>query len=147
MIPTISVFLDVDALGNTKLKDFEHCDISQVVLVFLTKGFFNSGPCAREIVRAVLRKKPIIACLETDQGKTKGGLTEEQCRSIIADPKPDGTTWFTEPKYRAGATFYLTDQAREWAKDWGQSDIKVPTSQEVADAVFANPPINWYRSA
>ena len=38
MIPELSIFLDVDALGNTRLKDFEHIDISDVVLVFLTQG-------------------------------------------------------------------------------------------------------------
>ena len=38
MIPDLSIFLDVDALGNTRLKDFEHIDISDVVLVFLTQG-------------------------------------------------------------------------------------------------------------
>merc|ERR1711871_1504169 len=35
MLPNISVFLDVDALGNTCFKDFEHIDMSNAVLVFL----------------------------------------------------------------------------------------------------------------
>ena len=96
MMPTVQVFLDVDALGNTKLRDFEHVDLCNVVLVFLTQGFFKSGPCAREIVRAIMLDKPIIALLETDAAK--GGLTEDECRGIIAKPTEDGTTWFTEKK-------------------------------------------------
>ena len=44
----------VDALGNTMLRDFEHVDMSNVVLIFLTEGFFKSGPCAREVIRAIL---------------------------------------------------------------------------------------------
>ena len=144
MMPELSVFLDVDALGNTRLKDFEHIDISDVVLVFLTQGFFKSGPCAREIVRGVLLGKQIIAVLEMDEDK--GGLTEDECRAIIAAPKADGTTWFTEPKYRAGTSFFLTDQAKDWAVDWGRAEFVVPSSHEVADAIFKRLPINWYFS-
>ena len=66
MLPNISVFLDVDALGNTCFKDFEHIDMSNAVLVFLTEGFLRSGPCAKELVRAVLLEKPIIAVLESE---------------------------------------------------------------------------------
>ena len=141
MIPDLNVFLDVDALGNTALRDFEHVDITSVVLVFLTQGFFNSGPCSREIVRAVLLKKPIIALLET--GENKGAVSEQECRAIIATPKANGTTWFTEPKYRAGTCFYLADQVRLWAQSWNQPEMTVPTSSEVADAVFERSPINW----
>ena len=141
MIPALEVFLDVDALGNTRLKDFEHIDISYAVLVFLTQGFFKSGPCAREVVRAVLLNKQVIAVLEMDEDK--GGLTEDECRTIISTPKDNGTTWFTEPKFRAGTTFFLTDQAADWALDWGRSDFVVPSSQEVADAIFEQEPINW----
>ena len=142
MMPTVQVFLDVDALGNTKLRDFEHVDLCNVVLVFLTQGFFKSGPCAREIVRAIMLDKPIIALLETDAAK--GGLTEDECRGIIAKPTEDGTTWFTEKKWRAGTFFLLKDQAAIWAQEWKRPDLKVPTSMEVADAVFKLPPINWY---
>lgn len=153
MIPEVEVFLDVDALGNTKLRDFDHVDVSNVVLVYLTMGFFKSGPCAREIVRAILLGKPIIAVLETD--RAKGGLTEDECRAIIATPwdenpnhqfgeKEAGTTWFTEKKWRAGTFFLLEEQAAIWAKEWGKPDLKVPTSGEVANAIFKLPPINWY---
>jgi len=131
----------VDALGHTALKDFEHVDVSNVVLVFLTRGFFRSGPCAREILRAVLLQKPIIACLETDAAR--GALTEAECRDIIATPKEDGTTWFTEPKWRAGTAFYLEEQARLWASEWGTPELKVPSSAEVTQTIFALPPVYW----
>ena len=49
MLPDISVFLDVDALGCTQFKDFEHVDLANTMLVFLTAGFLKSGPCAREV--------------------------------------------------------------------------------------------------
>ena len=79
--------------------------------------------------------------LETD--RSKGALTDEQCRAIIATPKEDGTTWFTEPKYRAGTAFYLEDQAAIWREEWEQPELKMPNSEEVANAIFKQPPINW----
>ena len=141
MIPGVQAFLDVDALGNTKLRDFEHVDISNVVLVFMTKGFFKSGPCAREIMRAVLLGKPIVAVLETEE--SKGALTEDECRGIMTTTNDDGTNWVTEPKLRAGNHFYLHDQVKEWAERWGRPDLQAPTVEEVIDAVFELPPVNW----
>ena len=40
--------------------------------------------------------------------------------------------------------FLLEDQSRLWAQQWKQPDLKIPSSAEVADAIFADPPINWY---
>ena len=77
--------LDVDALGNTCFKDFEHIDMSNTVLIFLTEGFLRSGPCAKELVRAVLLEKPIIAVLESDPHR--GGLTQAKVVETITAVK------------------------------------------------------------
>ena len=47
-------------------KDHPHIDVSNAVLCFCTRRWFTNKPCVREILRAVLRKKPCIAVLESD---------------------------------------------------------------------------------
>ena len=133
MLPEVEVFLDVDNLGGGS--DHPHIDISDVVTCFCTRRFFNSGPCAREVLRAILRKKPIVALLETDQSTAKGGLTEEQCRTILLDPE------------------YLRKCKEDWGclegfrREWAQPDLQLPTSKEIVTAFFAQAPINWFRLA
>lgn len=147
MMPNVSVFLDVDALGNTIFKDFEHVDMSNAVLVFLTKGFMRSGPCAKELVRAILLKKPIIAVLESDPHR--GGLTQNEVSEMISAVQADGeTTWLTEAKYRAGAPWWIKDVVQVWSREWGGPELKVPAPHEVIEALFGfSPPIVWYALA
>ena len=51
-------------------------ECSHVVLVFCSKGYFQSKNCMREIISCVVKGKPIIAV--TDPELAKGGLTLEQ---------------------------------------------------------------------
>ena len=90
----------VDALGNTRFKDFEHIDMCNAVLFFLTQGFLRSGPCIRELMRAYLLDIATITVLETDT--MRGGLTQAEVTEWITAVKEDGTTWLTEAKHRAG---------------------------------------------
>ena len=76
------VFLDVDALGNTALRDWQHIDVSNVVLVFLTENFIKSGACSKEVMRAIFLKKPIIAVLETDAAR--GALSQRPSATPVS---------------------------------------------------------------
>jgi hypothetical protein len=75
------VYLDVDNLGGGK--DHPHIDVSEVVLCFCTQNWLTNPPCVREIVRAVLRNKPVIALLEPETSDTRGGRTEAECRTTV----------------------------------------------------------------
>jgi hypothetical protein len=74
LLPMVEVFLDVDNLGGGK--DHPHIDVSNYVLCYCTRRWFTNLPCVREIVRAVLRKKPCIALLEPDTSDQYAGHTE-----------------------------------------------------------------------
>ena len=67
MLPNASVFLDVDNHGAGK--DFPHIDVSDAVLCYLSELWFTNAPCLREVVRAMIRKKPLIALLLTFNGE------------------------------------------------------------------------------
>ena len=133
MMPEVSVFLDVDNLGGGN--DHPHIDISKVVLCFCTKRFFASEPCAREVIRAVLRKKRIVALRESDLSEARGGLTEVQCRKILSS---EGYLENCKVKWNLLSGF---------RREWNLPDLQLPTSQEIVDAFFAEAPVVWYRLA
>ena len=86
-------------------------------------------------MRAVLRKKKIIALLEADTTDQHGGHVEDECRSILRSPE-----YATRLKNMEG-------QVNEWSVAWGEPDLRLPTGEEIEDALFATSPIVWYRLA
>jgi len=145
MLPGISVFLDVDALGNTRFKDFEHIDMCNAVVFFLTQGFLRSGPCIRELMRACLLNIAPITVLETDPDR--GGLTQAEVTEWITAVKEDGTTWLTEAKHRAGTVWYVKDVVTGWANEWN-CPLEMPSPDAIAAKLFGgDKPISWYALA
>ena len=70
LLPGVKVFLDIDDLDC--VDDLEkHVAESQAVLVFLSKGYFFSASCKRELTAALEAKVPIILVHETNV--TRGG--------------------------------------------------------------------------
>ena len=79
MVPECSIFLDVDYVGGGS--DYPHIDLCDHVLCYLTVGWLNNPPCIREVVRAMVMGKPLIALLEPDSSDQHGGRTEAECAS------------------------------------------------------------------
>lgn len=74
MLPGCLVFLDVDDLRDaTRLEDY--VDQSAALLLFLSRGFFKSRNCLREVRRAAATSKPLI--LVHEENLNKGGLPLE----------------------------------------------------------------------
>ncbi|KAL1498455.1 hypothetical protein AB1Y20_013780 [Prymnesium parvum] len=83
LMPGIRAFLDVDDLediGNLE----QYIDVSATVLVFLSRGYFESRNCGREFRCSCERELPLILLHERDLNK--GGQTLAQLRSSC--PKP-----------------------------------------------------------
>ena len=82
MMPTLSVFLDVD-------EDFEigqlerYIGQSQVVLISCTDGYFTSKNCMREFTQTIEDGKPIIAIL--DPTNKQAGLSVEDVRELVLE--------------------------------------------------------------
>ena len=75
---TPQVFLDVDDLESTALLE-EYISQSAVVLIFLSRGYFLSINCLREVRAAVEMQKPIILVHESDA--SKGGASLDELRA------------------------------------------------------------------
>ena len=111
---------------------------SNVVLVYCTERYFKSRPCAREIIYAVLLKKPLVAVLEPDPAR--GGLKRCAIEELLTkqrftphgkDDAPADHSWVAKWKLEG-----------EIVK-WGFT--KMPTSAEIAEALFQDEAIEWNR--
>lgn len=117
MMPDLHCFLDVDDLEE--IGDLEgYIDRTSVVLIYCSSGYFVSKNCMRELVSSTVKKKPIIALIDTDA--SRGGLTLEQVHANLI----------------AGESSY---------DKWGFDPKATPTGQVMYDHLFQDEPIEWNR--
>ena len=80
LLPGLRCFLDVDDLHEGYGAEF--VDVSHVLVVYCAGRYFTSPNCMRELFRAILRRRRIIAVVEYEQ--SKNGLTmPEVTRELI----------------------------------------------------------------
>ena len=122
MMPDACVFLDVDDLKTGK--GAEYVDASQLTLVFVSDGYFASPNCMRELLRAVVRDKPITAMMEPE--KKHGGLTSKEVATQLLEADGYYEQW---------------GLARE-VTAWGH---RLPAAGQIYHALFKKPPLEWNR--
>jgi len=76
-LPGIKVFLDVDDLRDIGALETS-VEKSMVVAIFLSRGYFTSHNCLREVAACSAKSKPIVLVHEADE--LKGGISLEQAR-------------------------------------------------------------------
>jgi len=133
LLPDVEVFLDVDNLGGGK--DHPHIDVSNYVLCYCTRRWFTNLPCVREIVRAVLRKKPCIALLEPDTSDQYAGHTETEARRIL----------LSDDYIQGNIKTQMEKQVKDWRWEWDMPELEIPSGQQIIDVLFASAPVVWYR--
>ena len=82
LLPGVRIFLDVDDLDSIDNLE-KHIEASQCILVFLSKGYFFSRNCLREIRHAMECKKRIVLVHEVDLNK--GGMKIEELKIQCPD--------------------------------------------------------------
>ena len=82
LLPGVKVFLDIDDLDNTDHLE-QYIEQSQTVLIFLSKGYFFSKNCLRELDCALSKGKPLILVHEADFSRGGASLTtlKAECES------------------------------------------------------------------
>ena len=111
-------------------------DKSECILVFCTSGptqYFDKRNSFKELYRAVVQRKPILAMLEPDASQ-QGGLNQAGIEALITNKKLD--------------KFKLRDKWAEW-KDNGEllacAFDHAPDENEVRAALFKIAPVEWSR--
>ena len=107
------------------------------MLCYLSQLWFTNPPCLREITRAMVLKKPLIALLESDTSVQHGGYHEAKCREILMSDE-----------YADNLKTVMGPQVEKWAVAWDMPELQLPTCREIVEALFEKqPPIVWYRLA
>ena len=89
LLPGVSIFLDVDDLQDIgELENY--IDASSVIMIFVSKGYFKSSNCLREVHSTVAVAKPIALMYDSVRGgATPEVIKQEECpaelRSIFDD--------------------------------------------------------------
>ena len=130
-LPSCRTFLDVDDLKSGS--GTAEVDKSECILVFCTSPYFEKKNSLKELYRAVVQRRPILAMLEPDATQ-EGGLNQLAVETLIHDSKLD--------------KFKLRKKWEEWSVDGdllaGAFD-HAPGEAEVRAALFAIPPVEWNR--
>jgi hypothetical protein len=95
MMPYILVFLDVDNLEDIGGLD-NYIAHSSVILVYCSSGYFQSKNCMRELVSSTIRKKPVIALVDSDS--SHGGLTPKQVHMQLIEADSSYPKWGFDPE-------------------------------------------------
>ena len=108
LLPTARVFLDVDDL--VEIGDLEnYVRSTSCMLLFLSKGYFKSRNCLREIRSTVVEEKPFVLVHERDSGK--GGLSLDE--SVDECPVEMRGSIFTYAIHEQDAEFHMHGAARQ----------------------------------
>jgi len=90
MLPYLEVFLDVDDLEE--IGDLEgYIDRTSTILIYCSKGYFQSKNCMRELVSTTTKRKPIIALIDPDA--SRGGLSVEEVRAQLLEAQASYAKW------------------------------------------------------
>ena len=122
MIPELCVFLDVDDLAGGK--GAEYVDLSRVVLVFASEGYFSSANCMRELLRGAFHGKQLLLMLE--QQDKSASFSLEEVRQKLAE---------ADAKY---AQWGLSSEMRNWG-------FPPPSIATLLTQLCATAPIEWNR--
>ena len=137
MMPGARIFLDKDDLKTGA--GARYVDASNVVLVYCTEKYFLSRACARELLRAVLRRKPLIAVLEPDHGRGAMSLAEIQRKLLVEIFPPHGSPKGTKATCSWATKWRLDGEVKKWGYK------RIPTGEEIAASLFAKDAIEWNR--
>ena len=103
------MFLDVDQLDNPDHLE-RYIDESQAIIIFLSKGYFHSEMCLRELDHALATDKPLIIVHDPDV--SHGGATLESVKSecvskgrmeLFEIPEMEIITWHRISDYQLGS--------------------------------------------
>jgi len=130
-LPSCRTFLDVDDLKSGS--GTAEVDKSECILVFCTNEYFKKKNSLKELYRAVVQRRPILAMLEPDHTQ-EGGFNQAAIEGFISNKILD--------------KFKLRKKHKEWGDDGELLPAAfdhAPDEAEVRTALFANPPVEWNR--
>ena len=113
------------------LRGGEYVDVSSAVLIFVSRGYFASANCMRELLRAVLTGKPLISMLEPEA--IHGALSLQQIKDALRDAE--------NTRYERWG---LLDEVAQWSQVDGTS-LSVPGWSSIYESLTNSMLVEWNR--
>ena len=86
LLPGVKIFLDVDDLEDIGALE-EYVEQTQVIMIFVSKGYFKSGNCLREARCTVAKKKPTALVYDPVRGGAAlAFIRDEECPAELRGP-------------------------------------------------------------
>ena len=113
LLPGASIFLDVDDLKDIGALE-EYVEQTQVIMIFVSKGYFKSGNCLREAKCSIEKRKPIALVHDPVKGGAKlDFIPDEECpdemRGAIFDER-DVIEWHRIKDFQLVSLKLLAEQ-------------------------------------
>jgi hypothetical protein len=139
LLPGIKIRLDVDHLNDLGKLEVFVAD-SAVFLIFLSKGYFRSVNCRRELYAAFASNRPIVVLHEVDEAK--GGATieafKEECRVSCIEERPDGYPAYSGPEEALRRVFGHADPVM-WVR---ATEFQIVSLKAIASRIL--PHLQYY---
>ena len=151
LLPGIKIFLDVDDLEDLGSLE-EYIQRSQVILIFMTKGYWRSKNCLREVYASLGQGKPLVLVQEIDP--TKGGGTLEELRAecppalrtAIFGAGRRVVTWHRKVEFQAVSLKMIAEglllHTPTYLTETSLS-LVVPGETQLHDLAFTKPVVVW----
>jgi hypothetical protein len=142
MLPGLVTFLDVDDLEDISLLE-KYVEFTQCMLVLLTKGYFYSRNCLRELNSIFTLRKPFLSVHEADSGRGGGPLSvmradAEASRSEVAPALFSETalivTWHRVSEYQLLSLKIIAEKVVHTMPSYIQ--LKQPPGLFIADELL-----------
>jgi hypothetical protein len=146
LVPEIKIWLDVDNLDDVgKLE--EAVTTAGNFLIFLSKGYFASKNCRRELYAARAADKPMIAIQEADKNKGGADIDElkEECRKYCTSEDAVALAFPTFPGSNEVLKQVFGEEQHEMPIVWVRvHDFQIASLKEVVLRLLQNS--SYYKS-
>jgi len=116
MMPGLSVFLDVDDLEDIANLG-SYIERTDTVLIFCSKGYFQSKNCMIEMTSTVTQGKPILALMDPEANH--GGLNTEEVHKQLLDAEASYPKWGFDAGAPLGEQLFTALYAAEYI-EWNR---------------------------
>ena len=121
-LPSWRSFLDVDDLKSGS--GTAEVDKSECILVFTTTSYFTKKNSMKELYRAVVQRRPILAMLEPDMTQ-EGGLTQAAITEMLTSEQLDGVEFkWLKKQYSKWADEVLGAQRLDHAPSGAEARLR-----------------------
>ena len=113
LVPSLSVFLDVENL--TDLGDLEGLiESSEVVLIFLSSGYFSRWNCLREARQTLVAEKEVIVLREV--AKMHGGGSMSRIAKELEDPDNSSLYDAFDSAHESSSIAHIKSALEDWCE-------------------------------